>query len=65
MPIQTGNAQHTAAIREGKRKAALYHVTDPLWRAIAVGNSQEVARLQAKLSDVVKRDKRLNPERWF
>ena len=43
-------------LREGKRKAALYRITDPLWYAHHMGNHQEVARLQAELAALLERD---------
>lgn len=42
---------------DGKRKAALYKITDPLWKAIAAGHKQEVFRLQEQLRALVDKDK--------
>ena len=48
---------HIAAVQAGKRKAALYRITDPLWYAIAAHNESEIVRLQRALIDLVIRDR--------
>lgn len=45
-----------AKIDHGRRMAKLYAITDPLWKAIAAGRNQEVARLQGQLSSLLAKD---------
>ena len=44
-------------MEEGKRKAALYRITDPLWKAIELGHKQEVFKLMEQLRVLVEKDK--------
>ena len=48
---------HVSAIQAGKRKAALYRITDPLWHAIASHDEVEIVRLQRALIDLVLKDR--------
>jgi predicted alpha-1,6-mannanase (GH76 family) len=48
--------EHVAATVEGRRMAKLYRLTDPLWKAIALGRKQEAAKLQQDLAQLVARD---------
>ena len=45
----------------GKRRAAFDSIADPLWRAIARGHSQEVARLQDELRRLIARQAGYTP----
>lgn len=44
-------------LQDGKRKAALYRITDPLWKAIELGHKQEVFKLMEQLRVLVEKDK--------
>ena len=55
--MSRGDPAHIAAVQAGKRKAALYRITDPLWQAIASQNGPEIVRLQRALIELVLKDR--------
>ena len=55
--MSRGDPAHIAAVQVGKRKAALYRITDPLWQAIAAHNESEIIRLQRALFELVLKDR--------
>jgi hypothetical protein len=57
------NPSSAERIRKGKRMAALYRITDPLWKAIAARRFDDVERLKKELKALMETDER-KQGRW-